>query len=104
MKGYQVLVAANGALALEIAAKHPGEIDMLITDLRMPVMDGKNLAARLCQIRPGVRILYISGYSDYDPNELIRCNNNNGAFLKKPFTGPDLYKKVEEIFEADILA
>ncbi|MEV6638267.1 ATP-binding protein [Actinoplanes sp. NPDC051470] len=61
--GYRVLTAADGQEALTIAADHDGEIDLLVTDVVMPMMLGKEVAERMLQIRPGIKVLYISGYA-----------------------------------------
>src|SRR6185295_4309036 len=62
--GYDVLVARNGADALGVADRHPGTIDLLLTDAVMPGMGGRELARQLTEVRGGLRVLYMSGYTD----------------------------------------
>src|SRR5688572_13501822 len=62
--GYKVLVAAHGAEALEVAARHPGAIDLLVTDVIMPRMNGPQLAEALSRTHPGIGLVYISGYTE----------------------------------------
>jgi nitrogen-specific signal transduction histidine kinase/CheY-like chemotaxis protein len=63
--GYQVIEAANGAEALALAESHPGPIDLLFTDIRMPKMTGPELAAALGARRPGLRVIYTTGYDEW---------------------------------------
>ncbi len=62
--GYKVLTAANGAAALQVAADHPGHLDLLVTDVVMPAMPGHELAAHLQQSHPGLPVVYVSGYAE----------------------------------------
>jgi PAS domain S-box-containing protein len=62
--GYKVITAANGPEALQVAADHPGPIDLLVTDVVMPDMPGHHLAAQLQQTRPGLPVIYVSGYAE----------------------------------------
>ncbi|MCI0538450.1 MAG: PAS domain S-box protein, partial [Verrucomicrobiales bacterium] len=82
--GYTVLAASNGAEALRLAAKHPGPIHLLLTDLVMPQMSGRELAERFAQIRPNLKCLYMSGYTN---DAIIRhgISELDAAFLEKPF-------------------
>ena len=87
-RGYQVLEASHGREALEVAARHDGPIDLLLTDVVMPHMSGKELAQRLRSLRPGLRVLFISGYSD----EAIERHGGlapDAVFLQKPMQ-PDV--------------
>ncbi|MBN9522360.1 PAS domain S-box protein [bacterium] len=98
-KGYHVVEAADGAAALATAARHPGPIDLLVTDVVMPRLGGRELAARLAETRPGLRVLYLSGYTD---DAVVRHGVTEAqvAFLQKPF-GPDaLAGKVREVLDA----
>ncbi len=92
-QGYRVLDAQNGAVALEVAKAHPGEIHLLITDVVMPVMSGRDLAEQLVKLRPGLRVLYMSGYTE-------RAITDHGvsaqmAFVQKPFTPTGLVRRVQ---------
>jgi PAS domain S-box-containing protein len=97
-KGYRLLEAANGAEALAVAAGHPGTIDALVTDVVMPGMNGRELAARLLELRPLVKVLFTSGYAAgalgsegaLDPGM---------AYLPKPFTAAELALKLRQVIE-----
>ncbi len=96
--GYRVFVAAAGREALEVCAGHGGTIDLLLTDVVMPGLSGRELARRIRAAHPGVRLLYISGYTDA---ELHRHGVLEGGFslLEKPFTPEELERRVREILE-----
>jgi CheY-like chemotaxis protein len=64
--GYTVLIAAGGEEALRVAREHAGKIDLLLTDVMMPGMNGVEVAARISEISPGIRVFYMSGYADRD--------------------------------------
>jgi len=94
-KGYKILECESGEAALHIAAGHVGTIDMLITDLVMPGMSGGELAKRLRAVRPGIKVLYLSGYTE----EVIAPSmlQPGCAFLQKPFTLQVLARKVRDV-------
>jgi two-component system cell cycle sensor histidine kinase/response regulator CckA len=96
--GYTVLSATSGRDAIKVAAKFPGEIHLVITDVVMPEMGGRDLATALAALRPAARILYISGYTD---DEIIRRGlmDPSMSFLAKPFTATALTRKVREILD-----
>jgi DNA-binding response OmpR family regulator len=96
-RGWFVLESPDGAQALDLSLSHPGPIDLLITDIRMPGLNGKDLAEQLCRTRPGLKILYISGYSEFGVKDLNRCGNREDHFLPKPFTLSTLLGKVETL-------
>ncbi|HEV2104378.1 MAG TPA: ATP-binding protein [Candidatus Eisenbacteria bacterium] len=94
-EGYRVLVANDGDTALAAAAAYAGPIHLLVTDVIMPRMNGRRLAEALCAQRDGVRVLYMSGYTDDEM--LLRVGLEPGeAFLRKPFGLRELAAKVRE--------
>lgn len=97
-KGYAVLEADCAKTALEAADRHNGPIDLLITDIVMPGMRGWMLAQHLTKVRPEMKVLYISGYSDADllnDSAMIA----GAAFLEKPFSPDVLLLKVKEMLK-----
>jgi two-component system, cell cycle sensor histidine kinase and response regulator CckA len=94
--GYCVLAARDGPEALEIAQQHQGLIHLLVTDVIMPNMSGRELAERLTLRLPGLKTLYISGYTD---DAVLRhgVSQSSPAFLPKPFTPISLAQKVREL-------
>jgi PAS domain S-box-containing protein len=97
--GYKVLEAANGGEALLIAEQHDGPLDVMITDVVMPRMGGHRLALRLQELRPTMKVLYMSGYTD---DTMLQHGIKLGelAFLAKPFTPMSLTRKLREVLEA----
>lgn len=93
--GYHVISAECGAKALEVAAGHSGEIDLLLSDVVMPGMLGKELAERLTDVRPSTRVLYMSGYAQ--PVLASQGTLDPGVeLLEKPFTANDLLTAVRK--------
>jgi two-component system, cell cycle sensor histidine kinase and response regulator CckA len=92
-EGYQVLAAASGQEAIAASERHPGTLDLLITDIVMAGMGGAELYAWLKAEHPELEVLFISGFMSREPLE--------GSFLKKPFTRSELADKVREILPAD---
>ena len=88
-EGYTVLASQNGAEALALASQYAGHIDLLLTDVVMPELGGRELADQLRAARSGIRVLFISGYTD---SEIDRRGvlQPDAAFLQKPFTGSGL--------------
>jgi CheY-like chemotaxis protein len=99
MEGYTVLDVAGSVAALEALARHPGVIDLLLTDVVMPGMSGPTLAARVRAARPSIRVLYMSGYAD-DAVVLHGVLSDDADFLAKPFTPQVLAKKVRDVLSA----
>jgi two-component system, cell cycle sensor histidine kinase and response regulator CckA len=98
-QGYKVIEAADGAAAMQIAVAHEGVIHLLLTDVIMPGMNGRELAQRISEIRPQTKILYMSGYTE----NVIGHNGTLDAgvqLLQKPFTLRDLKRKVREILDS----
>jgi two-component system, cell cycle sensor histidine kinase and response regulator CckA len=95
-KGYTVLEADNGHAGVTVAAQHSGKIDLVITDVIMPGMGGRELVQSLLSTRPHLKVLYLSGYTeDAIVNE--GSLESGKAFLQKPFTLQNLSRKVREI-------
>jgi CheY-like chemotaxis protein len=90
--GYRVLAAGSGQDAVDVASRHAGDIDLLLTDIVMAGMGGADLYAWMKAERPNVRVLFISGVMSREPLE--------GAFLKKPFTPAELVEKVRQVLSA----
>ena len=99
--GYEVLYAAVPNEAIRIAQETDGRIDMFVTDVVMPEMNGRELAARLREIRPGIRHLFMSGYTaDVIVHEGLldeRMANADVHFIQKPFSLQDLAVKIREV-------
>jgi two-component system, cell cycle sensor histidine kinase and response regulator CckA len=94
-QGYTVLEAEGGDEALEIVRNFAGTINLVLTDVVMPSMGGSTLASRVETLRPGIRVLYMSGYTD---DAVFRHGHLDAgrAFLQKPFTPETLARKVRE--------
>jgi two-component system, cell cycle sensor histidine kinase and response regulator CckA len=98
-QGYTVLEADRGSTALDIARRHKGPIDLLLTDVIMPDTNGRKLADTLRPARPGLRVLYMSGY----PDGAIAQHGMlepEVAYLAKPFTTEAILRKVREVLTA----
>ncbi|MBN1570575.1 MAG: PAS domain S-box protein [Acidobacteria bacterium] len=95
-RGYHVLEAADGQEALKLAHEYPGEIELVLTDVVMPAISGTTLVARLSAVRPKIKSLFVSGYTD---NAVIHHGilEPNAAFLQKPFTMETLMRKIREV-------
>jgi CheY-like chemotaxis protein len=97
--GYRVLVAGDGREALEVAAREPqGALRLLVTDLIMPGMNGRAVADALSRVRPGLRVLYVSGYTQ----DVISAGvvESGIAFLQKPFTMGALLQRVRAVLDS----
>jgi CheY-like chemotaxis protein len=96
--GYKILSAASGGDALVLCEKHSGTIDLLLTDVVMPQMSGRELADRLTMARQGLKVLYMSGYTD---NAIIHHGvlDPGIRFVGKPFSAAELTRKVREALE-----
>jgi two-component system, cell cycle sensor histidine kinase and response regulator CckA len=96
--GYNVLVAQNGGEGLLICEGQEGEIHMVLTDVVMPRMSGKAFAERLAKVRPGIKVLYMSGYTD-DAIVHHGVLDPGTNFIAKPFNAADLARKVREVLD-----
>jgi PAS domain S-box-containing protein len=98
-QGYRVIEAADGAVAVQIAVAHEGTIHLLLTDVIMPGMNGRELAQRICEIRPNVKVLYMSGYTEnvIGHNGMLEASTR---LLQKPFNLRDLKNIVREVLDA----
>jgi two-component system, cell cycle sensor histidine kinase and response regulator CckA len=97
--GYDVIEAAEGRSAVEACEAVARPISLLITDVVMPGMSGPTLAAQLTTVRPDMRVLYMSGYTDATVLEQV-MGDQPVAFLQKPFTSGELTRKVREVLDA----
>src|SRR5438105_3540144 len=97
-RGYRVLDAPDGPSAIELSARHAGEIDVLVTDVVMPGMSGRELAERLAPTRRAMKVLYTSGYTD---DAMVRQGvlSAGVAFLQKPFVPDTLARKVRDVLD-----
>jgi len=98
-QGYTVLEAKNGEQALALCAEHDCAVHLLLTDVVMPQMSGQELARRVAALRPDVRVLYTSGYSDTIMTR--QASEVKGVFLQKPFTVRELLGKVREVLDRE---
>lgn len=98
ISSYEVLQAGSGMEALEIAQSFPEPIHLLLTDLSMPFMDGRQLAEKLCRIHPETLVLYMSGNIDHLGDEQL-SNDSTINFISKPFSSIKLADKVLEVLD-----
>jgi len=100
-QGYRVLEAVEGIDAFPVADEHKGPIHLLVTDVVMPKMSGRELAERLASLRPGIKVLYMSGYTD---NTIAHHGilDKGMNFIQKPFTVDGLARKVREVLDKQV--
>jgi DNA-binding NtrC family response regulator len=96
--GYTVLEAADAESALRLFGKHEGEIHLLLTDVVMPDASGRELADKLVSLRPRMKVLYMSGYTD---DAVVRHGvlQEGIPFLQKPFTPESLARKLRAVLD-----
>jgi CheY-like chemotaxis protein len=99
-QGYKILEAEDSAAALQIVAGHQGAIDLLLTDVIMPGMNGRELAARIAKLVPAIRVLYMSGYTEnaVGHDGMLDAGIN---LLQKPFSLPALKDRVREVLDSE---
>lgn len=100
LQGYSVLTACNPAEALAAAENLPGNIDLLFTDVVMPGMNGRDLASRITALRPGLKCLFMSGYTA----EVIARHgilDTGLQFIQKPFSRKNLLRKIRQVLDQD---
>ena len=96
--GYRVIEAGTGEQALAVSEQHRERIDLVLTDLVMPGMTGRELSAWLEKVRPGTRVLFTSGYTD---GAILRQDvlDQSAHFVAKPYAKADLLRKVREALD-----
>jgi len=97
-QGYRVLVAASGGEAVRLAGRHGGPIHLLITDVVMPQMSGRETAERLKTMRPGMHVLYVSGYTETTIARGGKLESGE-IFLQKPFTPRALMRQIRDLLD-----
>ena len=97
-RGYKVLEAARGQEAIRLAKEHNGKIHLALVDVVMPEMSGPDLVSEIAAVRPKMRVLYISGYTD-EAMEHHHIPESGFAFLQKPFLPDALARKVREVLD-----
>jgi CheY-like chemotaxis protein len=95
--GYSVLEANNGLDAFDVVAAHAQPVDLIVTDIMMPGINGLQLLQRFRGWYPAIRVLVISGYTEF-AKSVASLEGTPTAFLGKPFTGYDLVRAVEDLF------
>jgi CheY-like chemotaxis protein len=97
-QGYVILCASDGQEGLELSRKYPGTIDLVITDVKMPRLNGMDLCAHLLEERPGIKAIVMSGS---EMKEIV-SQNVNLPFLPKPFDGEALMARVHSVLGAGV--
>lgn len=99
--GYRVLEAADGEAALALAREHPGAIELLLTDVVMPRMNGRELARAMLRVRPEIRVLFMSGYAEgVATGPEVADGAPASAFIQKPFVAEALSRTIREVLDA----
>jgi len=97
-EGHEVTEAKNGSDALDLAERLGERLDLLVTDVVMPGISGRELADQLCALRPGLRVLFLSGYASGE-SERLDLSSGRRDYLRKPFTAVSLARAVSETLE-----
>jgi PAS domain S-box-containing protein len=98
-QGYTILEASHGVEAIQMCGRYQGPLHMVLTDVVMPYMNGRQLYGQLARLRPGIKVLYMSGYTGGAIGHLGELEAE-GAFLQKPFPAGMLARKVREVLDA----
>jgi two-component system cell cycle sensor histidine kinase/response regulator CckA len=96
--GYRVLSASSGEEALQVSRGYAEQIDLLLTDVVMPGINGREMAEKLLELRPGLKVLYTSGYSA----EIITRHgmlHEGNHLIDKPYTPQQLAKKIRQVLD-----
>jgi two-component system, cell cycle sensor histidine kinase and response regulator CckA len=96
--GYKVLIAVDGNEALQMASAYQDPIHLLVTDLVMPNIGGRELAQRLTPLRPGMKVLFMSGYSEHSALD-IEATSQAATVLQKPFSLDALARNVRRVLD-----
>jgi len=96
-QGYFVTSFSNASDALKWVVSIECKVPLMITDIRLPGMSGKELADEVCRLKPDTKILFITASSPYSLEELNPCSNQDGKLLGKPFSAPELLERVNKI-------
>lgn len=100
-EGYSVVRALSGKEALEASASHDGTIELLLTDVVMPEMNGWELAEKLAEQRPGMKVIFMSGYSEGILRLGAPTNNQRIEVLRKPLDGDTMCQRIRETLDDD---
>lgn len=100
--GYRIYAAATPQKALELCADSQTTIDLLLTDLIMPKMNGAELSRHICIMRPSIRVLFMSGHTA-DVLDQKDINTNEFSFIQKPFDLDSLHRKIQFILSDDLI-
>lgn len=98
-EGYTVLGASSGSEALDLVKSEDNRIDLLLTDIVMPDLNGRDLADQIKRLRPGLKVLYMSGFMKETILKYYGISITGIPFLQKPFTRETLSRKVREVLD-----
>jgi hypothetical protein len=101
--GYRVLHARDGVEALEVCKQHTGPLHLLLTDVVMPNMNGRELVGHVTCLRPAIKVIYMSGYTD-SIIALHKILESGAAFIQKPFSPELLIRTVREALDQTVAA
>ena len=97
LEGFKVYIAADGRQALEICSRPDLDLDILLTDILMPQMNGRELANRVCSIKPFIKVMFISAYSADILSHYNLCPDG-ADYIKKPFTRAELLDRISRVW------